>query len=141
MRRKILKHYTDVFCDMFVGWRLSDDDINTLLEYNNGELKFDLLNNKIYFNENEINISLYIFDEIKEWLIQNINKEKIDIKNILEAYIQINNKPEETFHENSRTKRIIKMDVNIIGCIKTNEKEYKTVKNTIEEYHYIKNNK
>jgi hypothetical protein len=126
---------------MFVGWRLSDDDINTLLEYNNGELKFDLLNNKIYFNKNEINISLYIFDEIKEWLIQNINKEKIDIKNILEAYIQLNNKPEETFHKNSRTKRIVKIDVDIIGCIRTNEKEYKTVKNTIEEYHYIKNNK
>jgi hypothetical protein len=59
---------------MFTGWRLSDDDINILIEYNNGELKFDLLKNKIYFNCNEIHISLYIFDEIKEWFIRNRDK-------------------------------------------------------------------
>jgi hypothetical protein len=138
MKRKRLKHYTDVFCEMFTGWRCSDDDINILLNYNNGELKLDLLNNKIYSNSNEINISLYIFDEIKEWFKQNCSKEKIDMNNILEAYIKIDNKTiEEETSKNSKTKRKIKMEINIIGYIRTDEKEYKCEKNKNEQFHYV----
>jgi hypothetical protein len=138
MKRKVLKHFTDVFCEMPTGWRCCDNDINTLLVYNNGELKMDLLNGKIYFNNNETNISLYIFDEIKQWFIENLDKEKINVKNILEAYIKINNKAEEEIvSKKSRTKRKIKMDINIKGYIKTDEKEYVTEKNKTERYHYV----
>jgi uncharacterized ubiquitin-like protein YukD len=122
---------------MFLGWRCGDDDINKLLEYNNGELKFDLLNKKIYFNGNEINISLYIFEEIREWFIQNTRKEKIDIHNICEAFIKINNKAEEIICKNSRTKRKVNMEMRITGYIRTDEKEYITEKNKTEKYHYV----
>ncbi|MDR1317214.1 MAG: hypothetical protein LBK13_10110 [Spirochaetales bacterium] len=137
MKCKRLKHFTDVFCEMFTGWRLSSDDINTLFLYI-GELKMDLLNKKIYFNYNEINISLYIFDEIRAWFIRNMEKENIDINNILEAYIKINNNIfEEPVNKKSRTKRKVNLDINIIGYIKTDEKEYITDKNKMEKYHYV----
>ena len=77
MKRKRLKHFTDVFCEMFTGWRCSDDDINTLLNYNDGELKIDLLNNGIYFDCNKININLYIFGEIKNGLWKISIKKKL----------------------------------------------------------------
>ena len=138
MKRKRLKHFTDVFCEMFTGWRCSDDDINTLLNYNDGELKIDLLNNGIYFDCNKININLYIFGEIKKWFMENIDKEKIDINKILEAYIKINNKTvEEPISKKTNTKRKIKMDIKIMGYIRTDEKEYKTEKNKIERFHYV----
>jgi hypothetical protein len=137
MRRKRLKHFTDVFCEMFPGWRCSDDDINILLNYS-GELKMDILNNKIYFNCNETDIYLFVFEEIKVWFIENINKEKIDISKILEAYIKIDNKTaEETVSKKSGTKRKIKTDIKIIGYIRTDEKEYKTEKDKIERFHYV----
>jgi hypothetical protein len=139
MKRKILNHFVDVFCEMFLGWRLSNDDINTLLEYNNGKLKLDFWKNKIYYNNDVISIDLYIFEEIKAWFIQNCDKEKIDTNNILEAYITVGNKTiEEDVKKNSRTKRKIKIDVNIIGYIKTDEKEYKCEKNKIGRWHYQK---
>ena len=140
MKQKRLKHFVDVFCEMLTGWRCSDDDINKLLEYN-GKLKLDLLQNKIYFDDNEINIYLYIFEEIKAWFIQNCSKEKIDMNNILEAYIKINNKSiEEETNKNSRTRRKVKMEINIIGYIRTDEKEYKCEKYKTENHHYIINN-
>jgi V8-like Glu-specific endopeptidase len=122
---------------MFPGWRCSDGDINTLLNYA-GELKMDLLNDKLYFNDNEINVHLYIFEEIKAWFAKNMDKEKIDMNKIMEAYIRINNKTvEETLPKKTKTKRKIKMDINIMGYIRTDEKEYKTGKEKTEWFHYV----
>jgi hypothetical protein len=138
MKRKRLKHFTDVFCEMFTGWRLPNDDINTLFVYNNGEIKMDLLNKKIYFNDSEINISLYIFEEIRVWFMINLENENIDITTIIEAYIKINNKIfGEPVNKKSETKRKVNMDIKIIGYIKTDEKEYITEKNKMEKYHYV----
>lgn len=107
---------------MFAGWR-SCSDINTLLAHNNERLKLDILNNKIYYHDDVINIRLYILDEIREWFKENLNKENINIKNILEAFLIIDIKAGE-----DTAIKILTIDVDFIGCIKTDEKEYKTVK-------------
>ena len=67
MRRKRLKHYTDIFCDMFTGWRLSNEDLETLQSFENGELCLDFLNEKLYFDNSELREELYILKEISAW--------------------------------------------------------------------------
>ena len=43
MRRKILQHYANTVCHMFVGWRMGND-LETLSELPSGKIKVDLLN-------------------------------------------------------------------------------------------------
>ncbi len=64
MRRKRLKHYTDIFCDMFIGWRLSNDDIEKIQNIGSGKIRLDFLTDKLYFNNNESPVRLYILGEI-----------------------------------------------------------------------------
>jgi ferredoxin-fold anticodon binding domain-containing protein len=117
---------------MFAGWRTCYGDTDTFLAYNNKTLKLDLLNNKIYSNDTQINIHLYSFDEIREWFIKNLDKENIDINSILEAYLKINIKAKEVFVEENfcknRTKKCLTIDINFIAYIRTDEKEYMTEK-------------
>ena len=121
MKHKRLKHFTDIFCRWFFSYRYGNDDDMTLHAYKNGDIKLDILNEKIYFNENEINISLNIFDDIIGWFISNIEKEKIDINYILEAFIIINNKSEEIVYKYDRE---VAVDFKVMAKIKTDEREY-----------------
>jgi len=138
LRRKRLKHYTDVFCDMFTGWRLSNEDIETLQNFGNGKLLLDFLTKKIYFNDNEANVNLYILSEISAWFEKNLQKENIDFQQIRKAYLIVNlNLVNCATKPKSRTKKIIQVNVDMTAIIKTDIKEYRTDKQTKNEYHYV----
>ena len=137
MKRKRLKHYTDIFCDMFAGWRLSQD-IDTLKNIGSGKFLLDFLNKKWYLNDNESEIDLYIFEEIESWFKENLQKDNIDSKKLQEAYLQVNIVIIDcATTPKSRTKRIIQISAEMTAIIKTDEKEYRTEKPTKWEYHYM----
>ena len=137
MKRKRLKHYTDIFCDMFTGWRLSDRDIEILQNFGIGKLQLDFLNEKLYLNDIVSEIDLYILGEISAWFKQNLQKDNIDLKKILEAYLNINIVAvERETSPKSRTKRIVQLNAEMTAIIKTDEKEYRTEKQTKWEYHH-----
>ena len=138
MKRKRLKHYTDIFCDMFTGWRLSDKDIEILQNFGRGKLQLDFLNEKLYINDNESEIDLYILREIAAWLKINLQKDNIDSAKIQEAYLTVNAVTAECeTSPKSRTKQIVQINAEMTATIKTDEKEYRTEKQTKWEYHYV----
>jgi len=138
MRRKRLKHYTDIFCDMFTGWRLSNEDIKTLQNFENGELCLDFLNEKLYFNNDELREELYILKEISAWFKENLQKDNIEISKIQKAFLLMDSFPKECEPKpKSRTKRIVQMNVNLIAVVQTDEKEYRTEKRAKSEYRYL----
>jgi len=59
MKRKRLKHYTDIFCDMFAGWRLSQD-IDTLKNIGSGKFLLDFLNKKWYFSIRRFDLNFFL---------------------------------------------------------------------------------
>ena len=138
MKRKRLKHYADIFCDMFMGWRLSDKDIEILQNFGSGKLQLDFLNEKLYFNDSELEIELYILREIAAWFKENLRKDNIDLQKIQEAYLIIDIVAvERETSPKSRTKRIVQLNAEMTAIVQTDEKEYRTDKQAKWEYHYL----
>ena len=130
MKRKRLKHYTDIFCDMFTGWRLTQD-VETLLNFRRGTLHLDFLNEKLYLNNNESEIELYILKEIATWFKDNLQKDNIDSKKIQEAYLKIDIVAvERETSPKSRTKRIVQLNAEMTAIIQ-NAYPYKYPKTII----------
>lgn len=84
MRRKRFQHHTDIFCDMFSGWKLVND-MKSLVEFENGIIEFDFINKKQKLNGLESRVNFNMFFEILEWFIDDLKNHNIDMKLIKEA--------------------------------------------------------
>ena len=140
MRRKRLQHHTDIFCDMFSGWRIAND-MDSLIKLKNGIIEFDFLNKTQKLNERESNIDFNMFHEISIWFYEDLEKHNIESKFLkqakLKAVFSINIKEGK---KNSRTKRITELDFTLNALILTDEKEYTSEKIQIQEHHHIEPN-
>ena len=137
MRRKRLQHHTDIFCDMFSGWKIAND-MDSLIELENGIIEFDFLNKTQKLNNAESKIDFNMFYEISKWFADDLIKHNIDTDLIeqanLKAEFRIKLIPGK---KNSRTKGITELYLNLNSWILTDEKKYKSKKENTQEFHHI----
>ena len=137
MRRKRLQHHTDIFCDMFAGWKIVND-MKSLVELESGIIEFDFLNNTQKLNNTESKTDFNMFYEISKWFVDDLKKHNIETEFIKEAKVKAEFKVEFTVgKKNSRTKGITKLYLNLNSFIQTDEKEYKSEKEETQEFHHI----
>ena len=137
MRRKRLQHHTDIFCDMFAGWKIVND-MKSLVELESGIIEFDFLNRTQKLNNSESKTDFNMFYEISEWFADDLKKHNIEAEFIKEAKVKAEFKVEfKTGKKKSRTKGITELYLNLNSWILTDEKEYKSEKELTQEFHHI----
>jgi hypothetical protein len=137
MRRKRLQHHTDIFCDMFAGWKIVSD-MKSLVELESGIIEFDFLNKTQKLNNSESTTDFNMFYEISKWFSEDLKKHNIETEFIKEAKVKAEFKVEFSVgKKNSRTKGITKLYLNLNSCILTDEKKYKSEREGIQEFHHI----
>ena len=137
MRRKRLQHHTDIFCDMFAGWKIVND-MKSLAELESGIIEFDFLNRTQKLNNAESKTDFNMFYEISEWFADDLKKHNIGTELIKEAKLKaefgVKLIPGK---KKSRTKGITELYLNLNSLILTDEKEYKSEKEKTQEFHHI----
>ena len=137
MKRKRINHQVDIFCEMFSGWKLSQD-IDTLIQLQSGQFTFDFLLKNVKLNNEPFDRNLTILFEISDWFEHdlthnNIEKTSINSATLVVDFILkvIDGKPK------SRTRKIIDINLKMKSSIVTDEKEYIATKEKTMKYHYI----
>jgi len=129
MRRKRINHQVDIFCEMFSGWRLSND-LETLIELKKGHLYLDFLNNSIKLNGELWHKEFHMLNEIAAWFDKDISDYKIDKHLIKEASLSVDfDVSVKERKSKSRTIRDIELNLQTKGKITTDEEEYTAEKN------------
>ncbi|SEL53624.1 hypothetical protein SAMN04487910_2749 [Aquimarina amphilecti] len=137
MRRKRLQHHTDIFCDMFVGWRMAND-LDKLTELKSGILEFDFINKTQILNGIESLIDFNMFYEISGWFIEDLEKHNIDIKEIKKATLKVKFDVEIILGKTkSKTKSTTELSFIMKAKILTDEKEYHTDKKDKQIYKFV----
>ena len=72
---------------MFMGWRMADD-LETLSQLPNGELRINILEATCEHSEAE-KPQLRIADEIKSWFLMRLKKHRIPVHDIVEASLVV----------------------------------------------------
>ena len=128
MRRKRINHQVDVFCEMFSGWRLSND-LETLIELKRGHLYLDFLNKSIKLNGELWDKEFHMLYEIAAWFDKDINDFKIDKYLIKEASLSVDfDVSVKERKSKSRTIRDIELNLQTKSKIETDEVEYSAEK-------------
>ncbi len=86
MRRKRLKHATDILCHMFCGWRLINCKPD-LVKLGSGTITIDALSGHCEFNEASIP-ELSIATEIKLWLREDMERNRIPLESLVRATLK-----------------------------------------------------
>jgi hypothetical protein len=87
MKLKRVKHQSYILCHMFCGWQLYPD-WQRLAQLGKGILEIDVLNNRCTFNLKEIP-QLSISSALRHWLLQDLEANKIPLKNIESARLTV----------------------------------------------------
>ncbi len=119
MRRKILQHYADMVCHMFVGWRMSPD-LETLSDLPSGIIDVDLLRGNA-IHDKVGKIDLYVSKEIQAWLFKQLKDEKIEIDHIELARLSVEMDTDKIATDK---KRVVCFNWKCSSQIKTDEKTY-----------------
>ena len=146
MRRKRLKHAADTLCHMFCGWRLANSysDLETL---GSGTIAIDALSGDATFNGETIG-PLDIAGELHAWLRDDCRNNDIPLSGIQHAWLTAELDLTQTewkhrttnnhwFDENGG--KIVSRQINrcVINCrssIKTDDHEYESVYDDVEEW-------
>lgn len=136
MRRKRLQHHTDIFCDMFAGWKITND-MKSLILKGDGIIEFDFLNKTQKLNDEKFELN--IFYEIYDWFIDDLVKHNIQIESIEKAKLKVEFKVVLISGKtNSRTKGITELYLNLNASILTDEKAYFSKKEKTQEFHHLR---
>jgi hypothetical protein len=89
MRRKVLQDFANVFCQMFVGWRLHiADDLQRLEQLTSGVLAIDILTAACQHNGADFP-PLTIAVEIQAWFTDQLHKHAIPVHAIERAALVV----------------------------------------------------
>jgi hypothetical protein len=87
MKLKRLKHQSYILCHMFCGWQLYPD-WERLAQLGDGVLEIDVLEETCKFNSETIP-RLSIVGALRNWLLHDLETNKIPIKNIESAKLTV----------------------------------------------------
>lgn len=146
MRRKRLKHAADTLCHMFCGWRLANS-FSDLERLGSGTLDIDALTGDAKFNGAAIG-PLNIAGELQVWLQRDCENHNIPLSHIrharLTAELELTETPWKNraknthwFDENGGNiawRQIKRCVINCRSSIKTDEHEYDSVYDDVEQW-------
>jgi hypothetical protein len=87
MGHKILKDHAFVFCQMFMGWRMSSD-LTTFAKLPDGQLYLNVLEGTCDHSERGP-VETYIAKEIRAWFIIRLGKHSIPLADITAASLTV----------------------------------------------------
>jgi hypothetical protein len=121
MGHKILKDHAHTICQMFVGWRMTQD-LEIFATIPEGQLTIDVLRGECK-HESLGPIDTYIAGEISAWFKHRLTAHEIEQKEILQAVltVQLNRIP-----QTSKRHRGVKFDWRCDGFICTIDREYRS---------------
>ena len=132
MRRKILQHFADVFCQMFVGWRMGED-VDVLSKIHDGQIYIDVLRGQAFLAGQSLNI--WIAGELQAWFASALEKHNIPIEAIREAKLLVDINASTTERKRAA---VTDFDFACHSVISTDEKTYES---SLEEKHAWHQNK
>lgn len=121
MGHKILKDHAHTICQMFVGWRMSQD-LEMFATIPEGQLTIDILRGECT-HELLGPIDTYIAGEISSWFKHRMSAHKIEESEILQAIltVQLNRIP-----QTSKRHWGVTFDWRCDGFIRTFDREYRS---------------
>ena len=87
MRTKRLQHAVDTMCQMFCGWRLAESK-PSLVKLGSGTLEIDAFTGQCLF-QGKIISPLKIAEEIRAWLEQDLETNRIPIAALSSAHLAV----------------------------------------------------
>ncbi len=121
MGHKVLKDHAHTFCQMFVGWRMSQD-LSLFATIPEGELTIDVLQGTCT-HDSLGTIETYIAGEISSWFKHRMTVHDVLLSDILEATLTVQLK---RLPQKSKRHRGVTFDWCCDGCVKTTDREYKS---------------
>lgn len=127
MKRKILQHFSDMLCHIFVGWRIGDDIAKIIQFPEKIVFTIDVLRGE---SDAPSADKLHIVDELHAWFVINCEKHKIEVDKIKKAVLIA-----EIIQIHSLKKK--RLRINCSSFIQTDEKEYKSEIYNNESWSFI----
>jgi hypothetical protein len=119
MRRKRLKHYADVICKMFMGWRMIED-LEILASLPDGRIVVNLIAETTSHDKVGM-IDLHITKEIHAWLKNECEREAIDFSQLQTAKLTVD---VNTSHISTKRQKIVCFGFSCHSLIETDEGRY-----------------
>ena len=118
MRRKALQDLANVFCQMFVGWRMQED-LQLLIGAGNCSITIDIVAGTTCLDENPI--KLHIAEEISAWFKDRLKTLNIPSEGIVSASLNVS----QTLRlEETKSKKVAHFDFECKSRIETDERTY-----------------
>ena len=133
MRRKILQHFADVFCQMFVGWRMGED-VDALSKINHGQIYIDVLRGQASLAA-EQPLNIWVAGELQAWFASALEKHNIPIEAIREAKLLVDINASTTERKRAA---VTVFDFACQSAISTDEKTYESSLNESHTWHQQK---
>lgn len=119
MQRKVLQDFVNVFCQMFVGWRMSND-LSKLTELGDTQITINVFSGTAFIQEYKP-VQLYIAEELSAWFLRRLTEVDIPLSGIVSASLSVDQKLRM---EETKTKRVAHFDFDCKSEIRTNTKTY-----------------
>lgn len=118
MRRKVLQDIVNVFCQMFVGWRMGDD-LSLLIGAGSCSITIDVLAGTASIDEKPT--KLHVAGEISAWFNDRLKELNIPSG----AFVSANLNVTQTLRlEETKSKKVAHFDFKCESRINTDEKTY-----------------
>lgn len=130
MRRKRLKHYADIICKMFVGWRMGDD-FELLASLPDGIIDINLIDSTATHGIIG-KLDLHVAKEITAWLRLEMEKDNIDYSEIKNASLRV---VVNTGHVSTNKKMIVCFDFDCQSKIETSSTTYEATLKELHKWH------
>jgi hypothetical protein len=118
MRRKALQDLANVFCQMFVGWRMGND-VSLLIGAGSCSITIDVLAGTAFIDKKPAR--LYIAEELSAWFMSRLQELNIPSVGIVSANLHVN----QTLRlEETKSKKVAHFGFRCQSKIETDERSY-----------------
>lgn len=119
MRRKVLSHFADTFCSIFVGWRFYGIPGNgpPMIERQQGILRYDVLNDVCTLDHERVP-TLPVCQEIRLWFEEQLTANSVVKDELREASLTVHFRATEHLSGSKG------LQVSCEGRVTTDEKDY-----------------
>jgi hypothetical protein len=118
MGHKVLQDHANVFCQMFMGWRMADD-LKVFAKLPSGQLRVNVLDATCEHSVAGMVVT-HIAREIRAWFLHRLELHKIPLHDIVDAHLVVQMKSAIA----PSRKRGITLDWTCDATIRTRDREY-----------------
>ena len=131
MRRKVLQDFANTLCQMLVGWRMAEEDLEVLAALPDGTLLIDVLSGAAR-HSSAAAVELCVARELQAWLTNRLSESGIEASDIRHATLTAVIRTDRIATER---KRIVSFDFAVQASIGTSEREYRGTLDEVHKWH------